>query len=180
MRKFKWTTASLTGGFIAIAVVTGASAVTDNVFRYTSEKTGYYTINHWAFAPDQTGAVDDYATTNGLSTSTSACFGTGVNLPHGAKITGLDVYSERVGSTGSSNLRVVFRRLRLSDNFPESLTDVTLTGATNGYKREAVAIDGSATSVSNIAFSYGLYVCVLQHSKLYSARIRYTYTHAGD
>src|ERR1700754_3860516 len=84
------------GGILAALSIGGvALAITDTQFKYTSPKTGFYTVGSASFAPKDTTSAGNYfnSVTGGLGVlDQRRCFLTGVNLPHGAALTGLRVW----------------------------------------------------------------------------------------
>src|SRR6476619_4713514 len=83
-------------GALAVALcVNGiAQAITDTTFRYSTPKTGDYTIAHMAMIPDGATSANHYLVTHddGLTVDQAACFSSGVNLPQNATITTVTVY----------------------------------------------------------------------------------------
>src|SRR3954467_7184372 len=87
------TVATASGLLGALSLSSIAQAVTDTIFKYTNPKNGYYSIHPMAMAPDGTFTAGAYINSYNSGTVTgSGCFGTGVNLPQGATMTGLTVW----------------------------------------------------------------------------------------
>src|SRR3954447_6275749 len=71
------------GGFAAALFLAGAAhAITDTVFKYSTPKTGYLTLDPMAFAPDNSNDAGHYFVSwgNGMTTDLTTCVNTGINL----------------------------------------------------------------------------------------------------
>jgi hypothetical protein len=171
------------GAAVALAVVAAvgtAQAITDTVFKYSTPKTGFFTIDAMALAPDGDVNLHFFNTwDDGLrpAANNDRCFNAGVNLPNGATITQLSLWYKRSGS----NVSVTFIRKKLADG-AVNFAVVTLVDDSNTRKVEHIQINPAVAAVNNNLYSYGLGVCLgdVPDNAFYSARISYTYTTAGD
>ena len=169
------------GGFAALLLGGAAQAVTDTVFRYSTPKNGYFTIDRMAMTPADTDAADNFSieTGNGqgLRANGPQCFNSGVNLPQHATIVKMTVWYSSVAE-GDPDFFVL--RQRLTDG----QTDVVImsTGADDSGQRKTLNAnaDVNFTDVDNVRYSYAFGACLAQLDKLYAARIHYTYGNAGD
>ena len=88
--KLRWTLrTSAIAIAVALALQTGAQAITDTSFNYTRRLFGFVALNNTAFAPSNAPAIDDGYTnrSSGLMPSgTNACFVSGLTFPNGAVI----------------------------------------------------------------------------------------------
>ena len=166
-------------GLLAALSFSGvAQAITDTVFRYSTPKTGFYSIYHHALNPlnhfDAVAYLRDF--NSGLFNigTERICFGTGVNLPHAATLSAVTVFYK---SGGSGNPDFYFGATRLS------------TGVTTLFTRRPADDTGTLKSVnipvdplviSNNQNSYAFEACINPNDAFYSARITYTYNNAGD
>jgi hypothetical protein len=72
-----------------------AHAVTDTIFRYSTPKTGFVTIQSIAFNPDASGTAFHSAIQLTLDVAGAACFLAPVNMPQGAKMSALQIWYKR-------------------------------------------------------------------------------------
>jgi hypothetical protein len=171
------------GSLLAILAICGtAKAVTDTIFKYSAPKTGYFTIDHMAMAPDGDGA--DYTISWGdglfLNTMGSRCFNTGVNLPNGAKITAAAVY---YASGMGAPIQVNFDSHKFVTGAVITIGSKNLTD--NSSTRKVANLSLSSTPadlvINNAQSSYGFGVCLSTTDNVFfGARITYTYDNAGD
>jgi hypothetical protein len=172
------------GAAAALAVVAAvgtAQAITDTVFKYSTPKTGFFTIDAMALAPDGSNSLNFSNTwLSGLSPAAGnvRCFNAGVNLPNGATITQLSVWYKR--AAGSVTVHLI--RKKLADGEGNFLATASLSDSANTRKVEHFQIDAADAVVNNNLYSYGLGLCPFAQpdSTYYSARVAYTYTNAGD
>jgi len=170
------------GGFVATLFLGGAAyAVTDTIFKYSTPKTGYYSLSPNAFGGDGFGNYGDHIIgwPDYLGTSAGGCFTTGVNLPQGAKLTALAAWTSSDAATG---VRIHLHRVNLATGHSDEIVllqskDTTQTRTTNTFK-----IPASATAtVDNQRFDYGVAVCLASaNSRYLGGRITYSYDNAGD
>jgi hypothetical protein len=169
------------GGLLAATCFSGAGlAVTDTIFKYTTEKTGYFGIDAMAMAPAGNLSADDYVIdwVGGLFANSTQCFNTGVNLPNGATITQLAIWTT---SGTVSNPFVWFLRKKLTDGVPNTIVNAVASDNSATRKQKNFSIANTAVAVVNNAqYVYGLGVCVGDDDVFHAARITYTYTNAGD
>jgi len=170
------------GGLLAALSLGGvAQAVTDTIFRYTTVKTGYFGIDAMALAPQNSHAAgqlsSNWDVVAGASVSADGCYNTGVHLPQGATITQLAVYL--TGNTGGS-YNVALYRHKNTDGTTDRMAFQNLNG--NGIRKQFnIAIPNNTIAlVSNTGYTYGFGVCMDNTAIFHSARVAYTYTHAGD
>jgi hypothetical protein len=170
------------GAAVALAVVAAvgtAQAITDTVFKYSTPKTGFFTIDAMALAPDNSGALYFNDWDDGLEASAgnTACFNAGVNLPNGATITQVSVWAE---SAAFGNPNSNLRRKKLSDGSFDILAQAQLVDDTQTRKVQHVAVPAADAVVNNNLYSYGFGFCPAEDDVFYVARISYTYQNAGD
>ena len=166
-----------------VATVTGiggAQAITDNVFRYSSTKTGFYGISSLDLVPGNNNTAPNYdnSTAGGLfKLQQNGCFGTGVHLPNGATITAVRVwYASGVnGNPTVSLLQVRFVQFGVSS----VITSKTLAD-NSGTTKVADLTVSQPHKVGNSSGIYGWEVCLTPNDIFYAARITYTYETAGD
>ena len=163
-----------------VALIGAAQAITENAFNYSSPKVGFFSINPAAVTSDS--SFMDYlrdATSLSREGGTVACFGSGVNLPQGAKMTNLVVWyqSDEVGL----DPEFLIQRQRHSDGTLETVAQVVGHDDTQARKAATVAVASAVATVDNATYSYAFRVCpsAIQNA-FHSARIRYTYSNAGD
>ena len=171
---------STTLGLVAVLALGGTvAALTASDFTYQTTKTGYLSIHPMALSADRDNA--DYIVSfipGSLTTSTNACFSTGVNLPQGSRITQLAVW---YSSPTEGDTSVFLQRITLATGFlsPLLVSEDIPIGST-GRKLAIFPIAGGSSLVSNIGFAYGFGVCPGTDGDFHGARIAYTYTSAGD
>ena len=169
---------------VAAAILGAAQAATDNVFRYSSPKTGYFGIDNMAMSPDDGTESLDYRNgwDEGLALqephNNFACFNTGIHLPHGAVITEARVFYQR-GASANGPL-VSIQRKRYATGANNTIAEEALP-QTQGRAGINIALNSSFVTVDNTAFSYGFGFCLKDEDDVfYAARIKYTYQNAGD
>lgn len=157
-----------------------AQAVTDTIFKYTTAKTGYYSISHMAMAPDSAGSANFYGIgwMDYAYVTAHGCLQTGVNLPNGVTMTALTVW---YSSGTSGNPKIELLRTELHDGSTDTIVDKTFADDSQTRKLGVVAIRGAKIAVvDNGRFTYGIGVCLDPVDRFYGARITYTYDNAGD
>jgi hypothetical protein len=167
---------------VASASFATAAYATETQYRYTTPKTGYFSISAGAMAPTTISAFNDYFVSNGtlfVNTGSEQCFNAGVNVPTGAKITGLAMFYR----SANSHFRVRLQRYRFTDGALTDIINRTITDSSS--TRTPLALTASAadaaTKVSNVQYNYVFNLCLNHPSQeFYGARIIYTYTNAGD
>jgi hypothetical protein len=177
------------GAAAAIALVLGgvAYAITSSTFTYNAPKTGWYALSPMAFAPNTPASADDYliawpnhpGVAGGyLGSATGACF-TGVNLPHGAKMTD---FTMRYAAQTNQGLAAYLFRTRASDGVSNVIGQLVAsnTSGTRQTANDNLPATGVST-VNNTTYVYSVGVCVQAGGNVYyNGRITYTYTSAGD
>jgi hypothetical protein len=174
-----------TGGLLAALSLGGiAQAVTDKIFRYTTARTGYFGIDHMAMAPRDASSANDYVVSWGTGlypqylTGTGGCHQSGVHLPNGATIVRLLVWTR---SSSVSGLNVYLYRHKYLDGTQDTIASKHIPDNSNTRIQTRIAIaNNSFAVVNNAAYSYGFGVCLSASALFHSARVAYTYTHAGD
>jgi len=159
-------------GALALAA-TSAVAVTSTEFVYSSKQVGVLTIHPMALAPDgSSSAAQSYFTGwSNASTTGDGCFQTAVNLPAGARIASLRVWSQGV-------IFVSFTGVNLNTGAGTFLFSGDV-GDTTG-SRVLTIKDITPNPIVGNTFAYGLGVCLEPSESFNGARITYTYTSAGD
>ena len=176
--------ASITVGLIALLALSGTvEALIETNFTYANKQTGYYSIDQAALTPDNDSA--DYAHAlgddQGLIDVNNHCYFTGVNLPHGARITGLLVAFSSP-ATPNSDAGFALLRTSLVDGTQVTLNPqpTTIANDTNVRTLANLPIVGGSSPVSNIGYTYAFATCLGAGGSFKGARIAYTYTSAGD
>ena len=169
------------GGLLAALSLSGAAqAITDNIFRYATAKTGHFSIDVMAMAPDRADAANDYliSWSGILSTGNALCFNTDVSLPNGATMTRLSVWYT---SGASSNPFVQLVRHALADGTSNVIAFQTIIDDSGTRKQRNLAIpNNSLAKVKSGPYTYGFGVCLGSDTVFHGARVTCTYTHAGD
>ena len=174
----------LVGVVIGASLVGTSIAVTSNTFRYSETKTGYLSFSPSEFIADNSGnAYNNLFDEGGYQ---GACFATaGVHLPHGARAKSVTFYYEAAGNTPSTTFIGEFHRRRANNFDAASYPPFTLMTPDQVFGENtspsaitAQVVDGKER-VDNKNFEYLLAFCP-QGGIFYGARIRYTYTTAGD
>jgi hypothetical protein len=170
--------AAAAGVTAALLLSGGAQAITDSVFKYSTVKTGWYSIPTAAMVPTtDTWAYSDSVFGSELSNSGGACFSAGVNLPEGATVTEIRAWYK---SSTVNDARTFFLRTNLPSGATDSIVDQTSPDSTGTRKPVAYAV--TANNVTNNGrYSYSFGTCANNSTtRFYGARITYTYTTAGD
>jgi hypothetical protein len=181
--KFPRSATVVAGSLLALVSIGGAAqAITDTIFKYSAPKTGYFTIDAMAMAPDGTSSADDFSITwaTGLFTSTNGpCFNSGINLPNGAHITAIVVFYK---SAATSDLDVTVLRKKLSDGTANTLAGQAIPDDSDARAFASIPLSSTPANlvIDNAHYSYGFGVCLGDGDTFYAARIRYTYSNAGD
>jgi hypothetical protein len=161
------------------AAIGTAQAITDTIFQYSSPKTGYLTISPAALSPTADGVDYIIGFSGGvhLQTNSLQCFVTGVNLPHGARITQMLVFY----TTGGTGPQVRLYRESLTTGVAQQIANANLPLTGGARSAASVPIAPSLAIVGNAAFTYGFGTCLSDTANtLHGVRITYTYTNAGD
>ena len=167
-------------GLIAVLALGGTvAAITSPDFIYSTTKTGYFTIHPMALAPDvDTAQYSNFYPTATLAAVTGSCFSTGVNLPHGSRITQLAVWYN--SPAGSDPVFYLMSHNLTNANTSFLVSNEEIPDDTNTRKLAVLPILGGTVPVSNTGFSYGFGVCPGTGGAFRGARIAYTYTSSGD
>jgi hypothetical protein len=169
------------GGLLAALALSGAAqAITGNVFRYTTPKTGHFTIHVMAMTPDSDAAANDYSIDSGghLSTGTAnLCFTAGVTLPHGATMTRLSIWYT---SGAASDPVVNLLREALVDGTTNVIIPNTFDDSGTRTQSNTAIPNNSFAKVNNAQYAYGFVICLGSDTTFHGARITYTYNTAGD
>jgi hypothetical protein len=168
---------ALAGIVIGIMLSGGAHAIVNGAFRYSTPQTGYLTIPAAAFIPAANGAV--YTNDgNAIRTTGDQCFTTGVNLPQDAKIAQLAMWFSKNDATP---VTLSLDRAELQTfNFT---TVASLSPGNTGGVGKSIAMnvtDTTKQTVNNIRYMYYINHCISDQEFFVGARIKYTYTTAGD
>jgi hypothetical protein len=166
------------GGLVIALFFSGvAQAITDNVFRYSTPKTGYYSIDHLAVTPLRSNDTYQREFDAGLHNTGAgqSCFGAGINLPHGATLkTATAWYRSNVG--GDPTFYVVVQQLSTAHAtvHQRSVADDSGTLKTASIPLTPLVV------INNNLNSYAFVVCIYPSDVFYSARLIYTVENAGD
>jgi hypothetical protein len=170
---------ALTGILIGFTLSGAAYAISAAGFRYSAPQTGYLVIGAAAFVPQL--STTTYTMDSGLSlaASSSGCFAAPVNLPHGAKITQVAMWYSKTDVPGG----FLLQRVALTDP-PSSATVIAEIAPlpTGGVIKSAAVnvTNAPLQTVNNTRYAYAIAQCVSQTETFIGARIKYTYTSAGD
>jgi hypothetical protein len=176
-------TLAIVGLLAVLSLSSGAMAITDSVFRYSTLKTGYLVLLPAAFTAGD--PAKDYVSNGGAIRPVTAgqhCWSAPVNLPQGAKMTALALqYQLEAGDTAF----VQFIRQKLSDGGQTVLVSEALSLSAVYRSASFPITDASLQTVSNGAYGYYVFVCFTENgagnaSVFRGSRVTYTYTHAGD
>jgi hypothetical protein len=166
------TAATVSGVVIALSLSGIARAITDTVFRYSTEKKGYLSIPPSAFLPEN--STRSYSTNGHQLTPQGSftCFFAPAHFPNRANLTALAIWYKR------TDAEAIVRLLRHDHYSSSAIIDKTLvaTGDTVGVKNFAI----TSEIVNNAQYAYQVLVCVDVADYLTQVRIAYTYTDAGD
>jgi hypothetical protein len=159
------------------ALIGTAQAITDTAFNYSTAKVGYHGINPDALRPEFSGT--EYASrAEQLSYSSGgSCFSTGLNLPHGAKMQTLVFWYS------SGNGKVPTVQIARQQSSTGQMSGALVVGNDNSGTRKQASgtVPPSVAVIDNALYTYALVWCAASTDNIfYGARIRYTYTNAGD
>ena len=171
-------TAAVSATIAAGLVLSGvAYAISSTAFTYSTPKTGYLMIPAAAFTPESDTVT--FTNTGGTLRSADgvACFNAPVNLPHAASITGLAMWY-RKNDDNLALLRII--RAEPSKNIEMIAAQLDPANSGGNYTSTSVEVDPSEPNVSNVRHMYFLVNCLSASETFLSARIKYTYSSAGD
>jgi hypothetical protein len=163
---------------IGLALTGAAYAISSAAFRYTKPKTGYLTIPAAAFTPQNpSDAYDNFGFH--LNVDGTVCFVAPVNLPQNARLARLAMWYSK---NDAVQVELVLWRISLPPPAGGSPTRIaTLSPVNTGGARKAAAVNiTSLRIVNNARFTYFISQCLSDTESFTGARIRYTYTTAGD
>jgi hypothetical protein len=183
LRTFAAATAG--GAVIALSLTGIAWAITSNVFQYSAPKPGWYGLSPRAFSPESHGTASSYFISTGAeghflaAPDGNGCFFTGVNLPHGAKITALAAWYR---ADESQSVRLFLHRSRVADGTTTAIGTALSTDTSLDRSVVNLAIpDSEVATVNNKLYVYSAAVCFFDpEARYYAGRITYSYTNAGD
>jgi hypothetical protein len=172
--------ASIAAAILLSWVVSGTKAAADDTFKYGRAQVGWLSISPLAMGPWKSTAPSGF--TKGpdeIVTTDAGCFGTGVYLPHGATITSAVVWY----STAAAGVffETALHRHDLSNGevneFAHAIFSDYSGRRANGFM---TFVDRPVATVDQ-RFDYSFSYCLVGGGgKFMGARIRYTYTNAGD
>jgi hypothetical protein len=170
-------TIALAGILIGFTLSGVAYAISAAGFRYSAPRTGYLMIPAAAFVPEADTAV--YTNLGrSLDVTGIACAVAPVNLPDGAKMTQLAMWYSKDDATETS-LSLV--RLLPASSTTADIATLNTHDTGGAVKPGHVSIANTALqTVSNEQSSYYLEKCLTDQERFIGARIKYTYTSAGD
>ena len=142
--------------------------------------TGHYVIDAMAMKPSKVNfatayVIDRVTGLRNIATAT-ACFNTGLHLPHGMTIKRVTV-TYASGSAGHPSVAVVRNPfIALGGDDSELVSSGTLIGNGGTPKTADLSLNGSITTIDNRHYSYGFGICLggAENDKFYSARITYS------
>lgn len=182
MKNFPRNAAVTAGAGILFALSFGglARAITDTVFHYSTPQTGYYSISPMALVPNS-GSTGYSTTEQSIFTSptgTYGCFVTGVNLPDRARIAELRTWAATDTDLG---IQAILFRVQLSDGTSDALVNMISHNTSSTRFAMAAAVAADKAVVVNQRYNYAVEICLAgANTVLYSGRLTYTYTNAGD
>jgi len=165
--------------FISIGGMT--LAVTSQQFIYSVPQHGSYSLSSLDLVPEGSGAAGNYFADQTVlaqaNSSQRECFGTGVHLPQGAKL------SDVVLFYNSSQANSIF--LYLHRYSPPTNNQLFIVGSDvgngNGIPSTVkVQVSTSVAPIDNVKFHYTFGVCLSNGAAMLGGRVDYTYTSAGD
>jgi hypothetical protein len=165
---------------VALSFSGVAQAITDNVFRYSSTKTGFYGISSLDLTPQNSDTAPNYssdAAAGLFKLLQNGCFGTGIHLPNGATITAVRVWYAS-GATGDPTVslrQVAFVQFGVAN----IIASKTLADNSGTLKVTNVNVP-EPHKVDNSSGIYALQVCLTPNDTFFAMRITYTYETAGD
>jgi hypothetical protein len=166
---------------VAAAILGAAQAATENIYRYSTPKTGYYAIDNTDLSPDGTNSLaylNEWDVALRPDENKDGCFNTGVHLPHGAVISQVRVFYQATAGAQTSFVRI--ERKAYSTGVNEVVTEGQLPDSADRVGVN-IPLNASLSTVNNGSFSYGFGICLRNDTDMfYAARIRYTYDTAGD
>jgi len=172
-------TIAIAAAFLAPLLVNGgAQAITDNVFRYSSPKTGHLQIPAAAFGVTHSDTgFDKSAILFSPSDDVDTCFAAAVNLPDRARMTDLAVWYVKGNGT---DFTVQLFAQKMTDGSVSSPVGGQL--ADNGGARTRANFNiTTGQVVDNQNHNYTIQVCTnARNNEFYGARVTYTYVTAGD
>lgn len=164
------------GALLVAAFAGSVLAVTSKNFTYSDEKTGFYSIHPLALSPASDDIDFSFALGGQFTSTGNACAGTGLTLPHGARMIDLKV---KFLSDDQSNLSVYIYAVHLVSG-TNIIIEETIPDDSNFSKLKTFPISGDAAIVDNARYMYGFSVCVAAGTQFRGARVRYKYSNAGD
>jgi hypothetical protein len=162
----------VTGILVGSLLLSVASALTASNFTYSSKKTGYQVLTPADMLKGNSGL--------GWTMSETGLTGAGcswgpVHLPQGSHFASATFY-ETEGV--SAPLELVIFRVNLATG---GTKQVVLMPATDGSRQSfAVAVPKTWNTIDNATYEYMLQVCHDTDGVFHGARVKYTYTSAGD
>ena len=182
LKKTPGRVAAAAAAALAVAAICAGSAgaVTDNVFRYSTAKTGYLGISVAAFVPMQ--SATQYIN-NGVSiqptTTGATCLQAPVNLPQGAAMKNVAV-AYTANGTGTFQIEMIRQEFATGAN--ELLVLKALPDTGGSRKIAMAAIPAAKQTVNNLRYNYNVNFCsqVTTQNRMWGARIAFTYATAGD
>jgi hypothetical protein len=162
---------------MGLALTGAAYAITSAAFRYPRPKTGYLMIPAPAFVVGSR-SIDYGRNAVMIDVIGSGCFVAPVNLPQGAKMTQLAMWYTK-NDAAPANL--YFFRASPAQGTSKEIAHLDTANTGGAVKLAAKLIRApSLQTVNNVHFTYSLAVCLSDAEVFRTARIRYTYTSAGD
>lgn len=164
---------------VSIAAV--AQAATDTIYRYTTPKTGSFSISPLQLTPNSNTVAYSVDFVDGGRIQGTGCFTTGVHLPQGATMTGLTTFwSSTLGGGGTVGPSYTLIRSTLNNGVATVVASGTAPNNTGGRKHFNANINAGTGLVNNNQNFYTFEICMGASDTFYGARISYTYTTAGD
>jgi hypothetical protein len=167
----------LSGIMIGLMLSGGAHAIVNGAFRYSTPQTGYLTIPAASFVPASNSTVYSNDGSSIVSTGPQ-CFRAAVNLPQDAKITQLAMWYSK---NDDDPAQLSLDRVTPAEFNTTGIAGLSLVNTGGAGKSAAVNITNtSLQTVNNIRYMYIVNNCISDQEFFAGARIKYTYTTAGD
>jgi hypothetical protein len=168
----------IAASFVAVPAIAWSAAD----FVYDTPQTGYYSIHPMSFAPDGAEGSGGYFNRWDRGRllpdrATQQCLNTGVNLPDGAIVKEVQLW---FSSNGNYPLYTALVRTALATGQGGSIAGGESTDASNTRVSRTRTVDAAVATIDNAKYQYGFGVCIQGNTTFQGARIKYTYTRAGD
>jgi hypothetical protein len=165
---------------VLLCANSGTEANADDTFKYDRAQVGWLSISPIALGPWKSTAPSGYTKSPGeLATPDAGCFGTGVYLPHGATITSAVVWYST--TTSGVFFEIALHRHDLASGEVNEFAHGIFFDHSGKRANGFMSFVDRPAAVVDQRFDYSFSYCFGGGGgKFLGARIRYTYTNAGD